>query len=119
MALGGKRDGNFFEPTVLIDISPQNQAAKGEFFGPVRHVYRVGSEEEEAAVAAANDTPYGLGAHLCTTDPEQMQRVAARIEADMVYWPPRAGRAGADWSGPRWTGPVHVVTNRRLSRLSR
>ena len=83
VALGGKHDGNFFEPTVLIDISPRNEAAKEEFFGPVAHVYRVGSEED--AVAVANDTPYGLGAYLFTTDPEQAQRVAARIEAGMVY----------------------------------
>lgn len=83
IVLGGKRDGAFVDPTVLVDISPENEAAREEFFGPVAHVYRVGSEED--ALAAANDTPYGLGAYLFTTDPDQAQRVADRIESGMVY----------------------------------
>ena len=52
-------------------------------FGPVAVVYRVGSEEE--AVKLANDTPFGLGSYLFTTDPEQADRVANKIEAGMVY----------------------------------
>jgi succinate-semialdehyde dehydrogenase / glutarate-semialdehyde dehydrogenase len=83
VVLGGERNGNFFEPTVLVDVSPENDAAREEFFGPFAHVYRVGYEEE--AVAAANDTAYGLGAYLFTTDPEQAKRVADRIEAGMVF----------------------------------
>jgi succinate-semialdehyde dehydrogenase / glutarate-semialdehyde dehydrogenase len=83
VALGGRRDGNFFEPTVLVDISPANEAAKEEFFGPFAHVYRVASEEE--ALAAANDTAYGLGSYVFTTDAEQAQRVADRIDAGMVF----------------------------------
>ncbi|WP_158890848.1 NAD-dependent succinate-semialdehyde dehydrogenase [Amycolatopsis anabasis] len=83
VALGGSRDGAFFEPTVLVDISPENEAAKEEFFGPFAHVYRVGSEEE--AIEMANDSPYGLGAYLFTTDSAQAERVADRIEAGMVY----------------------------------
>jgi succinate-semialdehyde dehydrogenase/glutarate-semialdehyde dehydrogenase len=80
---GGKRDGNFFEPTVLVDVRPDNDAYREEFFGPVAQVYRVGSEEE--AVELANDTPFGLGSYLVTTDPEQANRVANRIDAGMVY----------------------------------
>ncbi|MEU2927168.1 NAD-dependent succinate-semialdehyde dehydrogenase [Streptomyces sp. NPDC007251] len=83
VALGGTRDGSFFDPTVLVDIDPGNQVAKEEFFGPFAHVYRVSSEEE--AIAVANDTPFGLGSYVFTTDPEQAQRVADRIEAGMVY----------------------------------
>lgn len=83
LALGGDRDGAFFQPTVLVDIAPDNAAAKEEFFGPFAHVYRVTSEEE--AVAVANDSIYGLGSYVFTTDPEQAQRVANRIEAGMVF----------------------------------
>jgi succinate-semialdehyde dehydrogenase/glutarate-semialdehyde dehydrogenase len=83
VALGGSRDGAFVEPTVLTDIDPDNQAAREEFFGPFAHVYRVGSEEE--AVRLANDTPYGLGAYLFTTDEAQADRVADQIDAGMVY----------------------------------
>ena len=46
-------------------------------------VYRVGSEDE--AVELANQTPFGLGSYLMTTDPEQGERVADKIEAGMVY----------------------------------
>ena len=83
LLLGGGRDGNFFQTTVLTDIAPDNDAFREEFFGPVASVYRVGSEEE--AVALANDTPYGLGSYVFTTDPEQAERVADQIEAGMVF----------------------------------
>src|SRR5215217_1353175 len=77
LVAGGKRDGNFFEPTVLTDIRPDNEAYREELFGPVAQVYRVSSEEE--AVAVANDTPFGLGSYLMTTDPQQAERVADQI----------------------------------------
>ena len=66
LVAGGKRDGNFFEPTVLTDIEPDNDAYREELFGPVAQVYRVSSEDE--AVKLANDTPFGLGSYLMTTD---------------------------------------------------
>jgi succinate-semialdehyde dehydrogenase/glutarate-semialdehyde dehydrogenase len=80
---GGKREGNFFEPTILTGIEPGAEASQEEFFGPVAQVYRVGSEDE--AVELANRTPFGLGSYLMTTDAEQAERVADRIEAGMVY----------------------------------
>jgi len=83
VVVGGKRDGNFFEPTILTGIEPGDEASQEEFFGPVAQVYRVGSEEE--AVELANQTPFGLGSYVMTTDPEQGERVADRIEAGMVY----------------------------------
>jgi len=83
VVVGGKRDGNYFEPTILTGIEPGDEASQEEFFGPVAQVYRVGSEEE--AVQLANQTPYGLGSYLMTTDKEQADRVADRIEAGMVY----------------------------------
>jgi succinate-semialdehyde dehydrogenase/glutarate-semialdehyde dehydrogenase len=83
VVIGGGRDGNYLEPTILTGIAPGDEASQEEFFGPVAQVYRVGSEEE--AVALANQTPFGLGSYVMTTDPEQGQRVADRIEAGMVY----------------------------------
>jgi succinate-semialdehyde dehydrogenase/glutarate-semialdehyde dehydrogenase len=83
VVIGGKRDGNFFEPTILTGIEPGAEASQEEFFGPVAQVYKVASEEE--AVALANRTPFGLGSYLMTTDREQGQRVADQIEAGMVY----------------------------------
>ncbi|HUB99689.1 MAG TPA: NAD-dependent succinate-semialdehyde dehydrogenase [Solirubrobacterales bacterium] len=81
--VGGKRDGNYFEPTILTGIKPGEEASQEEFFGPVAQVYRVGSEDE--AVALANQTPFGLGSYLMTNDKEQAERVADKIEAGMVY----------------------------------
>ena len=83
LVAGGKRDGNFFEPTVLTDIEPDNEAYREELFGPVAQVYRVSSEEE--AVELANATPFGLGSYLMTTDSQQAERVADQIDAGMVY----------------------------------
>jgi len=83
IVVGGKRDGNYFEPTILTGIEPGDEASQEEFFGPVAQVYRVGSEEE--AVALANQTPFGLGSYVMTTDRAQGERVADRIEAGMVY----------------------------------
>ena len=83
VVVGGGREGNFFEPTVLTDIDPDNDAYREELFGPVAQVYRVSSEEE--AVKLANDTPFGLGSYVISTDPEQAERVANQIDAGMVY----------------------------------
>ena len=80
---GGERDGNFDPPTVLTDIAADNEAYREELFGPVAQVYRVSSEDE--AVKIANDTRFGLGSYLFTTDPQQAARVADKIEAGMVY----------------------------------
>ncbi len=83
IVIGGKRDGNFYEPTILTGIKPGDSASQEEFFGPVAQVYKVSSEEE--AVALANDTQFGLGSYLMTDDPAQAERVADQIEAGMVY----------------------------------
>ncbi|MDR6971795.1 NAD-dependent succinate-semialdehyde dehydrogenase [Leifsonia shinshuensis] len=80
---GGGRNGAFFETTVLTDVTPDNPASKEEFFGPVAQVFR--AKDEEDAVRIANDTPFGLGSYLYTTDKEQAERVANRIEAGMVF----------------------------------
>jgi succinate-semialdehyde dehydrogenase/glutarate-semialdehyde dehydrogenase len=83
VVVGGKRDGNYFEPTILTGIEPGDEASQEEFFGPVAQVYRVASEEE--AVELANQTPFGLGSYVMSTDKEQAERVADKIEAGMVY----------------------------------
>jgi len=83
LVAGGGREGNFFKTAVITDIAPDNPAYAQEFFGPVAQVYRVGSEDE--AVRLANDTPFGLGSYVFTTDREQALRVADQIEAGMVF----------------------------------
>ncbi|MGZ6949498.1 MAG: NAD-dependent succinate-semialdehyde dehydrogenase [Ilumatobacteraceae bacterium] len=79
----GERKGAFFPPGVLTNVSPDSPSYKEELFGPVATVYKAASEEE--AVELANDTPFGLGSYVFTTDDEQAKRVADRIEAGMVF----------------------------------
>ena len=79
----GDRKGTYFSSVVLTGITPKMDAHHEEFFGPVALVYKVKSEAE--AVALANDTPFGLGSYLFSTDKEQVMRVADQIEAGMVY----------------------------------
>ena len=83
IAAGGDRKDNFFSSTVLVGITPENDAHHEEFFGPVASVYRAGSEEE--AIELANDTPFGLGSYVFSNDAEQAQRVADALDAGMVY----------------------------------
>ena len=83
LVAGGTRDGAFYEPTVLTDVTPEMDVYREELFGPAGVVYKVADEDE--AVKVANDTSFGLGSYVYTTDPEQAQRIADRIDAGMVY----------------------------------
>ncbi|OAN40605.1 NAD-dependent succinate-semialdehyde dehydrogenase [Mycolicibacterium iranicum] len=83
LASEGSRKGAYFPPGVLTNLSPDSPAAKEELFGPVATVYKVADEDE--AVELANDTPFGLGSYVFTTDPEQAKRVADKIDAGMVF----------------------------------
>jgi len=80
---GGTRDGAFYPATVLTGVTPEMDAYREEFFGPVGVVYRVSGEEK--ALEVANGTPFGLGSYVFTTDEAQAQRMADRLEAGMVY----------------------------------
>src|SRR3954470_23009531 len=107
---GGKRNGNYFEPTVLTDITPENDVYREELFGPVAQVYRVRSEVE--AITVANDTPFGLGSYVMTTDPDQAARVADRIDAGMVY----VNIVGADAAELPFGGTKRSGFGRELGR---
>ena len=85
--MGGQRiegqTGAFMQPTILTDISKNNPAYKEEFFGPVALFFKVA--DEDAAVALANDSPFGLGGSVFTQDIERGKRVARRIDTGMVF----------------------------------
>ena len=78
-----QRDGSFFEPTILTNISRDNPAYFEEFFGPVAQIYVVKNDDE--AVALANDSHYGLGGAVFSQDIERAKKMASRIETGMVY----------------------------------
>ncbi|MFB6084116.1 MAG: NAD-dependent succinate-semialdehyde dehydrogenase [Halorientalis sp.] len=77
------REGAFYPPTVLTDVPEGCPADSEETFGPVAAVYEV--DDEEAAIAKANDTEFGLGASIWTEDRERGERLARRIDAGCVY----------------------------------
>jgi len=82
---GGKSHalgGNFFEPTVLGDVTPAMLVARDETFGPLAPVFRFDTEAE--AIAMANDTEFGLASYLYTRDLGRAWRVSEALEYGMV-----------------------------------
>jgi acyl-CoA reductase-like NAD-dependent aldehyde dehydrogenase len=79
---GGKRGegpGNFFEPTVLVDVDHSMACMTEETFGPTLPIMKVRDEDE--AIRLANDSPYGLDSSVFTKDVDKGERVARQIEA--------------------------------------
>jgi succinate-semialdehyde dehydrogenase/glutarate-semialdehyde dehydrogenase len=76
------RNGFFYPPTVLADVSNDSEMKTEEIFGPVAPLYRFNTEEE--AIERANDTEYGLAAYVYTRDLARGLRVSSGIEAGMI-----------------------------------
>ncbi len=82
---GGKRHalgGNFFQPTVLVDVKPDMAVAREETFGPVAPLFRFKDEAE--AIRLANDTEFGLAAYFYARDLGRVWRVAEALEYGIV-----------------------------------
>jgi succinate-semialdehyde dehydrogenase/glutarate-semialdehyde dehydrogenase len=102
---GGRRDGAgyFFDPTVLGGVTPDARVLKEEIFGPVAPVASFPSEED--AVAAANDTEYGLVAYVYTRDLKRALRVCEALETGMVGLNQgMVSNAGAPFGGVKQSG---------------
>jgi succinate-semialdehyde dehydrogenase / glutarate-semialdehyde dehydrogenase len=85
VVVGGQRHergGRFFQPTVLVDVTPSMMVAREETFGPVAPLFRFKTEEE--AIAMANDTEFGLAAYFYGRDIGRVWRVAEALESGMV-----------------------------------
>jgi succinate-semialdehyde dehydrogenase/glutarate-semialdehyde dehydrogenase len=85
LLIGGQRHqlgGHFFQPTILLEISPKAKLMSEETFGPVAPLIRFSTEDE--VVAMANDTPYGLAAYFYTSNYERSWRVAEALECGIV-----------------------------------
>jgi succinate-semialdehyde dehydrogenase / glutarate-semialdehyde dehydrogenase len=86
LLMGGDRPsgaGAFLMPAIITDIARSNPAYTQEFFGPVAMFFR--AKDEEEAMAIANDSPFGLGGAICTTDPERARRLASKLQSGMVF----------------------------------
>ncbi len=85
LALGGEAQdgpGNFYSPTVLVDVPDDARVLNEEIFGPVAPIQRFSSEGE--VVRLANATPFGLASYLFTSDLERAWRVTDQLETGMV-----------------------------------
>ena len=83
---GGSRiagTGNFFQPTVLVDIPRDCAVYREEIFGPVAMLFRAASLHE--AIEIANETPFGLGASVWTCDLEEQKQLVADLECGQVF----------------------------------
>ena len=95
--------GYFFQPTVLGDVAPDARMLKEEIFGPVAPV--TGFQSEEDAIAAANDTEYGLVAYVYTSDLKRAIRVIEGLETGMVGLNQgMVSNAGAPFGGVKQSG---------------
>lgn len=79
---GNQLNGNFFEPTVLTEVSADALIQSEETFGPVCALFKFKTEEE--AIKKANDTPFGLAAYFYSENVRRCQRVSEALEAGMI-----------------------------------
>jgi succinate-semialdehyde dehydrogenase/glutarate-semialdehyde dehydrogenase len=103
---GGKpldRPGNFYAPTVLVNIPKDSPAYKEEMFGPVASVFRAKNIDD--AIRIANDSRFGLGASAWTNDAGEQRKFIDELDAGMVFInkmvasDPRIPFGGVKWSG--------------------
>lgn len=78
-----RREGFFYQPSILDHVTPKTRAYNEELFGPVAVVIR--ADDEEDALRIANDTRYGLGSSIWSRDTARTERLAARIEAGCTF----------------------------------
>jgi aldehyde dehydrogenase (NAD+) len=102
----GKPDGYdtgwFVKPTIFADVRNDMAIAQQEIFGPVLVI--IPFDDEDDAIAIANDTPYGLAAYLQTGDPDRAERVAAQLRAGAVHINGGGFNYGSPFGGYKQSG---------------
>ncbi|HZW76744.1 MAG TPA: NAD-dependent succinate-semialdehyde dehydrogenase [Flavobacteriaceae bacterium] len=83
IAIGGKRDGTYFEPTVLTEVTPEMPVFYEETFGPLLSVTTFKDIEE--AIELSNKTIYGLGVSIFTADVDQAEKMVPKMEEGSVF----------------------------------
>ena len=79
----GPGPGFFFQPTVLVGVTPEMRVMREEVFGPIAPVFAV--RDEDQAVSMANASEFGLGGSVWTADPARGERVARRVESGTLF----------------------------------
>jgi len=103
--LSGLERADFFAPAVLTGVTHEMRIMREEIFGPVVPVVSVDSEEE--AIALANDSPFGLGASVWTTDRARAERIGPLLQAGMVWLNDHMyshGACSCSWGGVKESG---------------
>ncbi|MUN63344.1 aldehyde dehydrogenase family protein [Kocuria sediminis] len=103
--------GAYLAPAVLTGVTAEMAAYHQELFGPVAVVYEADSDEE--ALALANDTPYGLGGAVFSTDPARARELAERLECGMA----NVNAAEAEGAGMPFGGVKRSGYGRELGPL--
>ena len=98
----GLNRGFFVRPTVFADCTNDMRIMREEIFGPVLGMMPFDDEDE--AIAIANDTPYGLTNYVQTSDPERARRVARAVRTGMVDINGKARAAGSPFGGMKQSG---------------
>ena len=98
----GLEHGFFVRPTIFSNVTRIMRVAQEEIFGPVLVIMPY--QDEAEAIAMANDTVYGLGAYLQSSDPERARRVAGRIRAGQVHINYPAWNGHAPFGGYKRSG---------------
>lgn len=126
--LGGKRvdrAGAYMEATILTNVLPTNPVFYEEFFGPVALFFKV--ENEQEAIALANNSPFGLGGSVFTQDIERGERIANQIDTGMVFinhptWTqadlPFGGTKGSGYGRELAEVGIDEFVNKKLIRVS-
>src|ERR1700691_1085502 len=80
---GGAYEGNFYQPTVIADVTPNMAVFRDELFGPVAAVIK--ADDQDHALKLANDSAYGLSSAVLTNDLQLAMKFALELEAGMVH----------------------------------
>ena len=96
------KKGYFIKPTIFTDVNNNMRVAKEEIFGPVLSI--IPFETEEEAIQITNDTEYGLGNYLQTSDKEKAKRVSRKLRSGIVYVNNQGADSGTPFGGYRQSG---------------
>ena len=98
----GLEKGYFIKPTIFTNVNNEMEIAKSEIFGPVLSIIPFDTEEE--AIKIVNDTEYGLGNYIQTSDVAKAQRVAKKLRSEVVYINGNSMDSGTPFGGYRQSG---------------
>ena len=116
--LGAKRQGTFYAPTVLEDVTPEMKVFREEVFGPVVPI--MGFTDEDEALRLANDSPYGLQAGVFTRDISRAINFSLRLQAGgvVVNWSGAFRAANLPFGGVKMSGKGREGIHHTLEEMT-